>query len=171
MILVSFSKGRVDLNLFIYFYIDDMLLACLNKSEIDVIKAKLKSEFEMKDLGQAKRILGMEIERNRKYCTLILKQSAYVHKILEKFSMLDCKSVSLPLSNHFKLSTEQSPKTDEEFKRIERIPYANTVGSVMYLMVSTRLDLAHGISILSRFTSNPGELHWLAMKCILKYLK
>lgn len=70
--------------------------------------------------------------------------------------MFDCKLVTLPFSNHFKLSSECYPKTDEEFARMSKIPYANVIGSVMYLMVSTRPDLAHSIHILM---GNPGEEH------------
>lgn len=51
------------------------------------------------------------------------------------------------------------------------IPYANVVGSIMYSMVSTRPDLAYGMSVLSRFIVDPGKTHWLALKGMLKYLR
>ncbi|XP_073122952.1 secreted RxLR effector protein 161-like [Henckelia pumila] len=51
------------------------------------------------------------------------------------------------------------------------IPYANGVGSIMYGMVCTRPDLAHAISVVSRFMSNPGRAHWEALKWIMRYLK
>lgn len=158
-------------SVYLLLYVDDMLLACHDRSEIDSIKSKLKSEFEMKDLGEAKRILGMEITRDRNNCILQLRQCSYVKKILEKFSLLECKPVSLPIANHFKLTSDQSPKTEDELYRMQNVPYANTIGSIMYLMVCTRPDLAHSISILSRFMSNPGETHWLAVKWMLRYLK
>lgn len=80
------SGGPESIHLLLY--VDDMLLACYDRSEIDFFKSKLKSEFEMKDLGQAKRTLGMKIERDRDNCILLLKQSSHVKKILEKISML-----------------------------------------------------------------------------------
>lgn len=51
------------------------------------------------------------------------------------------------------------------------IPYANVVGSIMYSMLSTRPDLAYGLSVLSWFMADPGKVHWLALKGMLKYLK
>lgn len=118
----------------------------------------------MKDLGQVKRIFGMKIKRDRNNCILVLKQCSYVKKILERFSMLDCKYVSLTIVNYFKLSSDRSPKIDDEIRRMKYIPYANTLGSIMYLMVCTIPDLVHGISILSKFIANPGKIHWITMK-------
>lgn len=46
---------------------------------------------------------------------------------------------------------------------MNKTPYANGIGSIMYLKVCTRLDLVHGISILSRFMKNSGEIHWLVV--------
>nr|XP_048331591.1 secreted RxLR effector protein 161-like [Ziziphus jujuba var. spinosa] len=51
------------------------------------------------------------------------------------------------------------------------VPYTNAVGSVMYVMILTRPDLAHSISVLSRFMANPGRGHWEALKWLLRYLK
>jgi hypothetical protein len=51
------------------------------------------------------------------------------------------------------------------------IPYASTIGSIMYAMLSTRPDVALSLSLTSRFQSNPGVPHWSAVKCIQKYLR
>ncbi|XP_031287486.1 secreted RxLR effector protein 161-like [Pistacia vera] len=53
---------------------------------------------------------------------------------------------------------------------MENIPYANVVGSVMYAMISTQPDLSFAISLLSRFMSNPGFEHWLALKWLFRYI-
>ncbi|XP_060969865.1 secreted RxLR effector protein 161-like [Cannabis sativa] len=50
------------------------------------------------------------------------------------------------------------------------VPYSNAVGSVMYLMVSTRPDLGYAMSVLSKYMANPGKVHWLAMKWVFRYL-
>uniref|UniRef100_A0A2N9EMG6 CCHC-type domain-containing protein n=1 Tax=Fagus sylvatica TaxID=28930 RepID=A0A2N9EMG6_FAGSY len=71
------------------------------------LKSLLHKEFEMKDLGAAKKILGMEIHRDRGARKLWLSQKNYIRKVLEKFSMLDAKPVSTPLANHFRLSGSQ----------------------------------------------------------------
>ena len=79
--------------------------------------------------------------------------------------------VSTPLAKHFKLSTTQSPSTNEEKKEMSHIPYSSAVGSLMYAMVCTRPDIAHVVGTVSRFLSNPGKEHWEAVKWILRYLK
>lgn len=71
--------------------------------------------------------------------------------MLEKFSMIECKDVTLHPVKHFKLSSEQSLKTNEEFEKMSKIPYVNTVGFIINLMVCIVAYLAHGISILSKF--------------------
>lgn len=85
--------------------------------------------------------------------------------------MADAKVVSLPLAAHFRLSSDLSPKTQEDKDFMENIPYRSAVGSIMYAMVSTRPDITHAVGVVSRFMSNPGKSHWEAVKWILRYLK
>ena len=59
------------------------------------------------------------------------------------------KLVNIPLASHFKLSLGLSPKNDEEKHYMSHIPYANAVGSLMYAMISTRLDISHAVGELS----------------------
>lgn len=56
-------------------------------------------------------------------------------------------------------------------KEMQNVPYASAVGSLMYAMVCTRLDIAHAVSTVSRFMSNPGRPHWEAVNWILRYLR
>lgn len=79
-------------------------------------------------------------------------------KILKKFNMFGCRPVTLSFSSHFKLSSEFCLKTDE-FAKMTKNPYVNVTRSVVYLIVCTRFDLAHSVSILSRFMSNSGDEH------------
>lgn len=78
--------------------------------------------------------------------------------------------MSLPIVNHYKLSTEQSPKIEKELIRMNKIPYANDMGYVMYIMICTRLDLAYAISVLQRFMSNLGKGRRDAIIWLLRYL-
>ena len=54
---------------------------------------------------------------------------------------------------------------------MSRIPYASAIGSIMYAMLCTRIDVSCALSTCSRYQSDPGEQHWTAVKNILKYLK
>ena len=125
----------------------------------------------MKDLGAAKQILGMRIIRDKANGTLKLSQSEYVKKVLSGFNINEAKLVSTPLGSHFKLSKEQSPKTEEEMDHMSKVPYASAISSLMYVMVCTRPDIARAVGVVSRFMSMPGKQHWEVVKWILKYLK
>jgi hypothetical protein len=157
--------------IFLLLYVDDMLIAAKSMCEVNRLKSLLHKEFEMKDLGAAKKILGMEIRRDRGARKLWLSQKNYIMKVLEKFSMLDAKTVSTPLANHFRLSGSQCPKNEEEIENMSKVPYASAVGCLMYAMVCTRPDLAHAVSTVSRYMANPGREHWNAVKWIFRYLK
>ncbi|KAL2607982.1 hypothetical protein R1flu_026555 [Riccia fluitans] len=128
-------------------YVDDMLLVAKDKSEVEKVKAQLSKEFSMKDLGSTKRILGMEIHRDVKGGRLWLTQGNYTRKVLERFNMLDAKPVGTPLANHFKhqLSAKFCPIDATEKGLISKIPYESVVGSLMYLMMCTRPDIAYAL--------------------------
>ena len=151
----SNSGGAVYLLL----YVDDMLLASKDRSEIKKLKDLLNAEFEMKNLGCAKRILGMDIIRNRATGTLFVSQERYILKVLDRFDMLDAKSIQTPLGSQFKLSKVQAPVTNQDKFMMSEVPYAQVVGSLMYAMVCTRADIAYAVSLVSRFMSHPGKEH------------
>ena len=91
--------------------------------------------------------------------------------VLKRFNMHNSKPVSTPFASHFKLSKEMCPKTQEDMDYMSKVPYASVVGSLMYAMVCTRLDIAHAVGVVSRYMNNLGKEHWMAVKCILRYLK
>ena len=78
--------------------------------------------------------------------------------------MSNSKPVVTPTNPQFKLSIDQWPSTDVERAYMNSIPYANIVGSLMYVMVCTRPDIAYGVSLVSRYMSNPGKAHWQPLK-------
>ncbi|KAH9680375.1 Integrase catalytic domain-containing protein [Citrus sinensis] len=156
---------------YLLLYVDDILIAGKNLSDIEKLKNLLNGEFEMKDLGNAKRILGIDIVRDIAAGTLFLSQSRYTSKVLERFQMMDSKPVLTPLGAQFKLSDYMSPTSDAEEVQMADIPYSQVVGSLMYAMVCTRADIAYAVNVVSRFMSNPGKLHWDAVKWVMRYLK
>jgi len=83
-----------------------MLIAARNKSHVQKLKAQLKKKFDMKDLREAKQILGMEIIRDRSTGRPWLSQENYVFKVLERFNMAEARLITTPLANHFKLSSK-----------------------------------------------------------------
>ena len=85
--------------------------------------------------------------------------------------MQDSKKGLLPTRHGIILSKEQCPKTPQEEEDMRWIPYASTVGSLMYAMLCTRHDIFYAVGIVNRYQSNPGMDHWIAVKHILKYLR
>ncbi|KNA18313.1 hypothetical protein SOVF_071950, partial [Spinacia oleracea] len=102
-------------------YVDDMLIVGQDANVIQNLKKAFSKLFDMKDLGPSKKILGMEIARDRKVGKLWLSQEKYIEWVLERFNMKHAKPVSTPLATHFKLS-----------KRAEG---NNALGPSMHLMV------------------------------------
>ena len=131
----------------------------------------LNSKFSMKDLGEAAYILGIKIYRDGSRRLIGLSQSTYLDKILKKFRMDESKKGFLPMLQGKTLSKTQSPVTAEDREMMNKIPYASAIGSIMYAMLCTRPDVAHAVSLTSRYQSDPGLEHWTAVKNIFKYLR
>ncbi|KAG8488852.1 hypothetical protein CXB51_016759 [Gossypium anomalum] len=142
---------------YLLLYVDDMLIAAKDKGEIRNVKTQLSKEFEMKDLGPAKKILGMEILRDRKASKLYLSQKGYIEKVLCRFNMQSAKPVSTPLAAHFRLSSALSPQSDDEIEYMSHVPYSSAVGSLIYAMVCSRPDLSYAVSAVSRYMANPDK--------------
>lgn len=84
----------------------------------------MNDEFKIKDLGSAKKTLGLEIHWDKKAANLYLLQKKYVEKVLERFGMKNYKPVSTPLAAHFRLSIALSLQSKEEKQFMSRIPYS-----------------------------------------------
>lgn len=98
----------------------------------------LGQDFEM-NVADVHCIIGLEIERDRTAKALKVHQGAYTKRILERFDMVDCKAVATPADVGVKLSvlTKDEKTTD--------MPYAEAVGSLMYLMTGSRPDIAFAV--------------------------
>ena len=101
----------------------------------------------------------MEIRRNRSKGKLFLSQEKYLRKVLEVFEMDNAKLVQLPLAFHFRLCNLQCPQTEAEKLDIANVPYASAVSCLMYAMVLTRPDIAHVISVVSKYMAHHGKDH------------
>ena len=107
--------------IYLLLYVDDMLIAAKSQVEIDRLKAQLSKEFEMKDLGEAKKLLGMESNRDKERGKIWLSHKQYLQKVLQRFGIHeDTKPISTPLAPHLKLSSRLSPTTDEEREYMEK---------------------------------------------------
>ena len=144
------SENSLDI---IDFHVDDLMIAAKSITTINEIKRALATRFEMTDGGELRFFLGIQVERDRAQRTLALSQGHFVEQILRRFQMQDCKPVSTPLDTSVKL---QGTGTNDELtnKRIDPTFFRQIIGSLMYLMLGTRPDLAAAVSIISQFSAN-----------------
>jgi Reverse transcriptase (RNA-dependent DNA polymerase) len=92
-----------DRSVYVLVYVDDLLVAGKNFSDVNNVKQMLMSVFDARDLGNAQYFLGMEIERDRMAGTLKLSQKKYAEDVVSKFGMAGAKPASIPLSPSVKL--------------------------------------------------------------------
>ena len=177
----GFTRCNNDRSIFVFqsdgilhiiaLYVDDLLMLSNNLQALEKLKYRLGSVFEMTDLGSVHYILGIKITRDRIAKTFSLSQSKYIDEIVARFNLNDSKSVSTPMDPLLKLTKELEASTDEEKRYMSTVPYRQAVGSLMYVMVATRPDIATAVGQCSRYLENPGKAHWSTAKRIITYLR
>ncbi|XP_047942387.1 uncharacterized mitochondrial protein AtMg00810-like [Salvia hispanica] len=157
-----FLKRRGDQITCLIIYVDDMIITGDDVEEIERLKGSLFQEFEMKDLGNLKYFLGIEVLRSEG--GIFLRQKKYTLDILAETGLLDCKPVETPmLVNHGLQISEKAEPTDQG-------RYQRLVGKLIYLS-HTRPDIAYAVGVVSQFMHQPQKDHYEAALRIIKYLK
>lgn len=145
-------------------YVDDITLFGESGPLMEETVNALKSEFKVTDMGLLHWLLGIQIEFSDK--GISLSQTAFIDKILARFSMQNCNPVGTPVDHNqrFHRITEKEPQADTT-------QYQQILGSIMYLVTGTRPDLAYASTHLSQYSSNPSASHFSAVKRLLRYVK
>jgi len=153
--------------MYLALYVDDVdgLLCGNNIDGINKLLRDMSEEFKL-TYGVAKSFVGLQIEMNRNKNRLIIHQSGYALKILKKFNHSECQEVSTPVEPGTKFI-----QGDDGTCNLRTFPYREAIGSLMYLMIATRPDLAFVVSVLSRYMEKPQQQHWNGVKRVLKYIK
>ncbi|KAI8424616.1 hypothetical protein MSG28_003049 [Choristoneura fumiferana] len=157
---VNSSNG---LKTIIALYVDDFFLFSNDEQETKRIKQELSSQFKLKDLGQVKQCLGMNVNIDKQNNVITLDQESYIDQLLHRFNMTESKVAETPMEE--KLNLEKASDCKSEF------PYQQLIGSLMYLAVLTRPDIMYALSYMSQFNNSYNEQHWCYAKRILRYLK
>lgn len=144
-------------------YVDDFFVFSNNEQETKRLKQVLSSHFKLKDLGQVKQCLGMNVCVDKENNVITLDQEDYVDKLLHKFNMTDCNTAHTPMEERLNLDKGEICDTE--------LPYQQLIGSLMYLAVLTRPDIAFSVGYLSQFNNCHGREHWAHAKRVLRYLK
>jgi hypothetical protein len=134
---------------------------------------KIRAEFVIDDRGNMEEgmLLGMEVKRDRpRRTSRRLYQSRYSRDILERFNMTDVKPARTPMDEHKSLMIDNHLHTGSQLRGADQSQYLQAVRSLMYLMVSTRPDLAYAVGVISRYSPDPRSIHWAAVKRTIRYL-
>nr|GEX74955.1 retrotransposon protein, putative, Ty1-copia subclass [Tanacetum cinerariifolium] len=128
---------------FLILYVDDILIMGNNIPMVQDVKSYLGKCLAIKDLGEAAYILGIKIYRDRSRRLIGLCQSAYIEKILKRYHMENSKRGGILMQEKLRFSKSQGVSTPAELKRMQNVPYASAVGSIMYDVRCTRPDVAN----------------------------
>ena len=139
-------------------HVDDMILVG-SRSVLDTLKPKINAVYTFKDLGPASLFLGIRITRDRAKHCIYLKQGQYASTLLHKFNVI-CPASTPLLSLVF-------PSTSPTF---DASTYQGAIGSLLYLALGNRPDIAYAVIKLAQFSSSPSVAYWTAIRRTMAYL-
>jgi len=151
-------------------HVDDCVFTGSSAELISDYKSKFNDRYALTDLGPISWLLGIKVTRDRDNRTISLSQTTYIESILERYALTSAKAYATPMVPGVLYSRDQSPSTPQEADRMRNVPYREAIGSLMYASLATRPDITFGVATLSRFLDSPGDVHWAAVKRILRYL-
>ena len=168
---MGLSQSKADASLFykinnseviyLLIYVDDILIIGSNPSSIQQVIDQLDTHFSLKDLGEVKHFLGVEVSKTKE--GLHLNQAAYIRDLLQKLSMQEAKGYPTPMVSNSHLSKSKGNPT------VDGKMYRSTVGALQYVTI-TRPEISFSVNKVSQFMSCPLDSHYKAVKRILHYL-
>ncbi|UYV67624.1 hypothetical protein LAZ67_5001398 [Cordylochernes scorpioides] len=158
-----FTKNEENHSIYLILYVDDMLLASDSEIIIQNTVKTLEKEFEIKNLGDPTQFIGIEISRNREG-ELLLSQKNKIQELVERYNLQEAKPTFTPMESGY-------PGISDEKLLPNNVQYQQLIGSLLYLSVVSRPDIAAPVCILSSRNQNPRNCDWNAAKRIVRYLK
>ncbi len=152
-------------------YTDDVMGASASLPEAETRKAEMGRIWDIREVTDQERLLGMTIIEKYEAGTITLSQRAYFEKVFKEFGLENLPLRSIPLPVGTSLSNDMSPTTNEERQVMKDKPYRTLLGKVMWGQLTTRPDLSYAVSVLSRYQTNPGLEHWRALLHVLGYIR
>ncbi len=154
-----------ETGVFLLIYVDDILVAAVLKDAVGRVKASVLKSFDGRDMGEASFFLGMTITRDRENRLLKLSQPKMQADLVAKYGLEDGKARTVPLSVGLHLTRDEGEMLD-----VKEGGYMSLVGSLLYLAVCTRPDIAQSVGVLSKYMAAPTTVHWQAAKGVLRYV-
>ena len=172
LVTIGFQISNSDFSLYVkrtnrgivlvVIYVDDLIITGDSDVDINEVKLLLKQKFEMKDLGELRYFLGIEVIRSPSGIWLLQRQ--YGLDMLSKYGMTGCKPISVPLEQNVKLSAEKEELLEDV------TAYICIVGSLIYMTI-TRLYLSYVVGLVSQFIQALRKPHLDVARRILRYVK
>lgn len=172
MTKTNFTRSRYDYCLYksnahgnpiyVILYVDDLLIFGTDKTDIEEMKQKLSKKFQMKDLGQVRNYLGIEVEYYPNKRKMFLSQEKYINSLAERYDVIQSKRFNTPMETNLKLVPADT--IDEHVK------YRNLIGALLYISNGTRPDASYAVNYLSRFQNSYDNTHFKYALRVLKYL-
>nr|GEX86501.1 hypothetical protein [Tanacetum cinerariifolium] len=163
-----YQKASGSYVVILILYVDDILLMENNIPMLQDVKSYPVRSFAMKDLGDAAYILGIKIYRERSKRLIGLCQSAYIEKILKKYYMKNSKRGTIPMQEKLKLSKSQGASTPAEKQRMQNVPYASAIRSIIVSCYTDSGYLTNADNLKSQtgyvFVLNGGAVNWKSTK-------
>ena len=147
-------------------WVDDFFNIHTSVLRKENLRSEITNRFEATYQGEPKLLLGIEFHRNRDAHSITISQNQYISKIISRFHLADCQPVSTPLPP----GIQYQPATDNDTFEDPSL-YRSAIGSLMYAAIATRPDIAYAVNSLSQFNVKPSQVHWNAVKHILRYLQ
>ena len=167
-----FLRGSNKTFIAIVLHVDDQNIMSASLELIKNLKSALSSEFGIKDEGDTRFFVGLEVSRDKLARQLKLNQPKFSNTVIERLNLQNTQDASTPLDTQAqKLHKGQCLETGDEKAEMSKYPYRKLIGSLMYIMVSTRPDIAYALGLLSSFLSNSGKNHRDAAVRVARYIK
>ena len=161
----TYYKITGDMIIILLIYVNDALFMDSDKAQLLNHKKTFIKQWKSHDLGKAKEYLGMRITRDCKAHMITLDQTYYVEKVAKCFGQENCKEVSTPLSTRYSLRSNEG-NTNPTLRSC----YQLVIGSLLYIMLETRPDIAYLVIKMAQFSTNPSEEHPQRALYIVCYL-
>jgi hypothetical protein len=145
-------------------YVDDINIFGAFVEVITTFKSELAQAFKMTDAGKAAWYLGLQLDWRDD--GLHMHQGGFVQQALARYSLIGTNTATVPVDATKKLVKETEATADPKFKTM----YMSMVGSLNYLQSKTMWHLAYAVSLLSRFMSNPNQVHMDAVLQCYRYV-
>jgi hypothetical protein len=155
---------------FIFLWVDDLLIFSA-KEQMQPLVDKILTTFEGRDLKELSYVLGMEVIRDRSKKTITITHRKMITELLSRFNMSDCKRSPTPLVPKEKIMSLSEDPSLERATVSEHKRFMQAVGSIQYITVVTRPDLAFAAHVLARHMAGSAKKHWLAVQHVMRYLQ